>query len=194
MKASQRRALIIVMVINALTFAGMVVGSWVSGSSALLSGTLDNLGDALTYALSLAAVSAGALAKARVAMFKGILILCAAAAVAAQILWRLYHLEAPLIAAMGTAALLNLIANCVCLAILVPHRHEDINMSSVYECSRNDVMEGLAVLATVGGVYLTGSPWPDLLVATGLLVMFTRSALRVLAAARREVTSARQTA
>ncbi|MCY4564263.1 MAG: cation transporter, partial [Gammaproteobacteria bacterium] len=52
----QRRVLTWVFSINVVTFAVMVTGSVLSGSSALLSGTLDNLGDALTYALSFAVV------------------------------------------------------------------------------------------------------------------------------------------
>ncbi len=190
LEASQRRVLIIVMLINAVTFVGMVAASWLSQSSALLSGTLDNLGDTLTYALSLLVVGAGALAKAKVAMFKGILILAAAGAVAVQIIWRLYHLEVPIVTTMGIAAVLNLVANAVCLTLLTPHRHDDVNMSSVYECSRNDVAEGLAVLATVMAVFVFDSAWPDLIVATALLIVFARSATRVLGQARAEMKAA----
>ena len=56
--AAHRRVLTIVMVINFVTFGGMVFAAWLSQSSALLSGTLDNLGDALTYAMSLMVVTA----------------------------------------------------------------------------------------------------------------------------------------
>ena len=70
LQAGQRRVLTWVLAINALTFAMMVVGSVVSGSSSLLSGALDNLGDAITYAVSLAVVGAGCAAKARVAFLK----------------------------------------------------------------------------------------------------------------------------
>lgn len=67
-----------VLMINVATFAMMVGGSLVSGSSSLLSGTLDNFGDALTYAFSLAVVGSGSVAKARVALLKGLLISAAA--------------------------------------------------------------------------------------------------------------------
>ena len=145
---SQRRVLIYVMMINCITFIGMVTASWLSHSSALLSGTLDNLGDALTYALSLAVVSASALAKARVALFKGILILLAAMVVAGQIIWRLQNPETPVVETMSIAATLNLVANGLCLWLLSRHKNDDVNMRSVYECSRNDVYEGVAVIVT----------------------------------------------
>jgi Co/Zn/Cd efflux system component len=167
----------------------MVAGSVLSGSSVLLSGTLDNLGDALTYALSLAVVGAASVVKARVALFKGLLILGAALAVAVQIGWRLSHLEAPVVETMGIAAILNLGANAFCLWLLHPHRSSDVNMASVWECSRNDVIEGFAVIATTLAVWALGSGWPDVLVATVLLVLFLRSAGRVIVSAWREMRS-----
>ena len=183
LEARQRKVLVTVLLINLATFIMMVAASVHSGSSALLSGTLDNLGDALTYALSLATVGAATVVKARVALFKGMLISLAAIVVASQIVWRLQDPTAPIVETMGAAALLNLLANLVCLALLTPHRHEDVNMASVWECSRNDVYEGVAVIVTTVLVWITSSGWPDILVATVLLILFARSALRVLRSA-----------
>jgi Co/Zn/Cd efflux system component len=187
MEARQKRVLIIVLSINAATFLMVVAAAILARSSSLLSGGLDNLGDALTYALSLAVVGASARAKARVAVFKGLLILGAAIAVGIQIAWRLTHPTVPLFETMGLAALLNLGANAWCLYLLSPYRRGDVNMASAWECSRNDVWEGFAVLAAAAGVWLFGTGWPDLIIASALLVMFLRSALRVLGSAWREL-------
>ena len=183
LQTRQRRVLGWVFGINVVTFGVMVAGSMLSGSSALLSGALDNLGDALTYALSFAVVGASARAKARVAVVKGLLILGAALAVAVQIGWRLTDLQAPVASTMSAAAVVNLVANLVCLRLLTPYRDGDVNMSSSFECSRNDVIEGVAVIGAAGAVWLFASPWPDLLVAVVLLAIFLRSASRVLARA-----------
>lgn len=187
LEGRQRRVLAWVFGINVATFAMMVAGSVLSGSSALLSGTLDNLGDAVTYALSLAVVGGSVRAKARVAMVKGLLIFGAALAVAAQIAWRLTELDAPVASTMSVAAVLNLVANAVCLKLLTPHRASDVNMSSSWECSRNDVIEGVAVVAAAAAVWIFASPWPDLVVAVVLLGIFLRSASRVLRNAWREL-------
>ena len=183
--ARQRRVLLVVMAINIVTFGLMVAASVLSGSSALLSGTLDNLGDAVTYLLSFAVVGASATAKARVALFKGLMILAAAGAVAFQIGWRVLHPEVPVVATMGAASLLNLGANLWCLRLLTPYRSGDLNMASAWECSRNDVFEGCAVVLTAAGVWALDSGWPDVVVAAVLLVLFLRSAGRVLANATR---------
>lgn len=191
MQARHRRVLWIVLLINLATFLMMVGASWYSHSSSLLSGALDNLGDAATYLLSLLVVGAGVAAKARVALFKGVLILAAAVAVAAQIGWRLAHPQVPLFESMGLAALLNLAANGFCLWLLTPYRNDDVNLASAWECARNDIFEGVSVVLAAGLVALFGAGWPDLLVAIALLVVFLRSSLRVLRIAMTELRASR---
>ena len=185
MEARQRQVLMIVLAINIATFVMMLSAANYSGSSSLLSGSLDNLGDALTYLLSIAVIGASTRAKAKVALLKGLLILGAAMAVAVQVGWRLAHPEVPIFEAIGIAALLNLAFNGICLWLLTPYRHGDVNMASAWECSRNDVFEGFAVLLAAVGVWLFDAGWPDLLIAAALLVMFLRSAWRVLRSAWR---------
>jgi Co/Zn/Cd efflux system component len=183
----ERRVLITVLTINVGTFLMMVAASVLSGSSSLLSGTLDNFGDAVTYALSLAVVGSSVTAKARVALVKGLLIGGAALAVALRIVWSLANPEVPVVGTMGLAAMLNLAANAGCLWLLMPYRYGDVNMASAWECSRNDIYEGCAVIVATLGVWLIGSGWPDLLVAAILLALFTRSASRVIRAAWRQM-------
>jgi Co/Zn/Cd efflux system component len=187
LRERQRGTLKVVFWINAAMFLVIATAALVADSSALLSDSLDNLGDALTYALSLFVVSRGTTAKARVALFKGWLILLAAAVVAVQILYRLSVQTVPVFELMGIFSLVALAANSLCFQLLWRHRHEDVNMSSVWECSRNDIATNLAVFLAAGGVWLTGSGWPDLLVATCLVVLLMRSAFRVIGSARKEL-------
>ena len=186
MQAKQRRVLVIVLIINLATFAMMALAAWRSYSSSLLSGSLDNLGDALTYVVSLAVVGASTQMKGRVALLKGFLILGAAIAVGVQIVWRLANPQIPLFESMGVAALLNLGATAVCLGLLTPYRSGDIKMASAWECSRNDIYEGFAVILAALLVWVFGAGWPDLLIAAALLILFLRSATRVLRAAWKE--------
>jgi len=183
----QRGTLRIVLGINAVMFLVIVTAALYGRSTALLADSLDNLGDALTYSLSLYAVSRGTTVKARVALFKGGLIFLAACAVAAQISWRLVYPSTPVFEVMGVFSLLGLAANSLCLYLLWRHRHEDVNMSSVWECSRNDIASNLSVLVAAGAVWFTGSGWPDILVATALVWLLMRSAFRVISAALAEL-------
>ncbi|MBN2337162.1 MAG: cation transporter [Acidobacteria bacterium] len=185
----QRGTLRVVLGINAVMFVVIAAAALHARSSALLADSLDNLGDALTYALSLWAVARGARVKAKVALFKGALILVAALVVIARVAWSLFVPLTPVFEVMGAFSLAGLLANSVCLYLLRRHRREDINMSSVWECSRNDIASNLSVFAASGGIWLTGSAWPDTVVALGLTLLLVRSSLRVIGGAIRELRS-----
>lgn len=176
----QRGTLIKVLLINAVMFAVIVFAALYGKSTALLSDSLDNLGDAMTYGLSLFAVSRNSQTKARVALFKGGLIFAASAGVVAQIVNRLANPELPSYQVMGIFSLAGLAANGLCLYLLWRHRHEDINMSSVYECSRNDIASNLSVIIAAIGVWALDNHWPDLIVAALLATLLLLSSIRVL--------------
>jgi Co/Zn/Cd efflux system component len=187
LREKQRGTLHIVLGINAAMFLVIAMAAVYGRSTALLADSLDNLGDALTYALSLYAVSRGAAVKARVALFKGGLIFLAACTVAAQIIYKLFVPSVPVFEVMGAFSLLALVANSLCLYLLWRHRHEDVNMSSVWECSRNDIASNFAVFLAAGAVWITSSGWPDILVALGLVWLLMRSAIRVVSSAMLEL-------
>lgn len=190
MRENQRGTLRIVLAINALMFLVIVgAGLW-SKSSALLSDSLDNLGDALAYALSLYVVSRSASAKGGAALFKGGLIFLAAAAIAFQIGYRLLNPAVPVFEIMGAFSLLGLVANGTCLFLLWRHRNEDVNMASVWECSRNDIASNLSVFLASGLVRVTHAGWPDIVVASLLVLLLLRSAIRVVGAGWRELAPA----
>ncbi|MBP9035171.1 MAG: cation transporter [Pseudomonadales bacterium] len=173
--------------INAAMFAVIVVAALYAKSTALLSDSLDNLGDALTYALSLYVVSRSVEAKARVALFKGGLIFLGASVVVAQVVWKLIHPVVPAFELMGAFSLIGVTANGICLWLLWRHRGDDINMSSVYECSRNDIASNLSVFVAAVGVWVFESGWPDIIVASCLAMLLLRSSARVLLGAVQEL-------
>lgn len=186
----QRGTLKIVLGINAVMFLVVALASIYGSSTALLADSLDNLGDALTYGISFYAVAWDTAGKAKVALFKGGLILLAACVVVGQLVYRIWVPTTPIFEVMGAFSLLGLLANSVCLYLLWQHRQEDVNMSSVWECSRNDIASNLSVFIAAGAVWLTGSGWPDILVALGLVWLLTRSSIRVIASALTELRAA----
>lgn len=187
LRETQRGTLQAVLVINAVMFLVIVVAAQFAKSTALFADSLDNLGDAMTYGLSLMVVASGIVAKAKVALFKGALILLAALVVAGQIGYKFVEPEVPIFGLMGAFSLVALAANSVCLALLWRHRNEDINMSSVWECSRNDIATNISVFVAAGAVWFFEAGWPDVVVATALVVMLLRSSTRVISAALEEI-------
>lgn len=183
----QKKTLFLVLIINAFMFIAVIIAALYANSSSLLSASIDNLGDTITYALSIYAVSRGNLAKAKVSLIKGLLILGAAMAVTGQILYKIVIPATPIFEVMGVMTIVALIANFTCLMLLWRHRNEDINMSSVWECSRNDVIENLTVLVAAIGVWLTQSQWPDTIVAILLIIILYRSAYRIIRRSKTEI-------
>jgi cation diffusion facilitator family transporter len=182
-KAEQRRVLILVMVINLVMFVAEFGGGVLARSSALMADSVDMLGDAVVYALSLYALSRGPRWEAGAALAKGGIILVFGIAVVVEIVDKIVNGVPPsstLMLAFGSAAL---IANLTCLAMLWRFRSENVNMSSTFECSRNDVASNIGVLIAAGLVAATGTAWPDIAVGGVIAIIFLRSAWRVLAEA-----------
>lgn len=187
LRERQSATLKIVLAINAAMFVAGVGAGIYAGSSALLSDSLDNLGDAATYGLSLYAVHHSTRAKAQVAFFKGGLILLAAIIVFGQVIYKLLVPAVPIFEIMGVVSILALAGNSVCLFLLTRHKTDDVNMSSVWECSRNDIFSNVSVFVAAAAVWFTGSGWPDIFIALALVVLFLRSAYRVFSNASREL-------
>ena len=168
-----------VLAINVVMFFVELVSGVLARSTALLADSLDNLGDSLTYGLSIYAVRRGQRAKARVALFKAALILAAGLFVLGQVVYATIRPGVPVFETMGAVAMLALAANGTCLALLWKHRAEDINMSSVWECSLNDIASNISVVLAAMLVWATESGWPDLAVGLALAALFLRSAFKV---------------
>jgi Co/Zn/Cd efflux system component len=183
----QKNTLVKVLWINAVMFVVIACAAFYGGSTTLLSDSVDNLGDALTYGFSLYVVSQSVKAKARVALFKGVLILLGASVVISQVVWKLMYPVVPTYEVMGVFGLAGVAANGVCLWLLWPHRSEDINMSSVFECSGNDMASSTSVLLAAVGVWLFDSGWPDIIVASLLSIVLFKSAVHVIRNAVQEM-------
>jgi Co/Zn/Cd efflux system component len=151
-----------------------------AGSVSLVADSLDMLGDALVYGFSLYVVARGAKMKAISALLKGGIMAAFGLFVLGQAIYKIIVPQVPVFEAMGAIGLLALAANGSCLALLWRHRADDINMSSVWLCSRNDIIANVSVLFAAFGVWLSGSGWPDILVGLALAALFLRSALFVL--------------
>lgn len=179
-----------VLSINAVMFAVELTAGLVSASVSLLADSLDMLGDALVYGFSIYVVARGARMKAHAAMFKGGIMAVFGFFVLGQAVYRIVYPQVPVFETIGAVGLLALAANGICFLLLWRHRADDINMSSVWLCSRNDIIANVSVLFAAAGVWLTHSGWPDILVGLALAALFLRSALSVLRSAAKELREA----
>lgn len=176
----QSKVLWTVLGINAVMFGvELLAGIW-SNSLALTGDSLDMLGDAIAYGSSLYVINMGRKAHARSAMLKGSIMFLSAVAVFARAAYQLAFNTPPELKMMSGVGIVALCANLFCLYLLTQHRDDNINMSSVWLCSRNDIIANTSVLGAVGLVYLTGSSLPDIVVGIFLAFVFAKSAGAVL--------------
>jgi Co/Zn/Cd efflux system component len=176
----QSSTLKIVLGINAVMFIVELTAGLIGSSVSLVGDSLDMLGDALVYGFSIYVVARGARMKAKAALFKGGIMAAFGLFVLGQAVYKMLFPQIPVFEAIGAIGLLALVANSICFVLLWRHRSDDINMSSVWLCSRNDIIANVWVLFAAGGVWVTRSGWPDILVGLALAALFLRSALFVL--------------
>lgn len=183
----QSSVLKMVLAINAVMFVVELTAGLISGSVSLVADSLDMLGDSLVYGFSIYVVARGVRLKAIAALFKGGIMAAFGLFVLGQAIYKILFPHVPVFEAIGAIGLLALAANSVCLFLLWRHRADDINMSSVWLCSRNDIIANVSVLFAAIGVWLMHSGWPDILVGLALSALFLRSALFVLRGAITEL-------
>jgi cation diffusion facilitator family transporter len=183
LRADQRRVLLIVLAINLVMFVVEFGAGFIARSSALMADSVDMLGDAFVYVLSLFALARGPRWQAGAALAKGVLILLLGAWILVEIAGKVRDgvvPSSPLMLTFGTVALA---ANITCLALLWRFRKSNVNMSSTFECSRNDVVSNIGVLAAAGLVMMLDSAWPDIAIGGIIALIFLRSAIKVLSEA-----------
>ena len=179
-QAEQRRVLQIVLAINAVMFVTEFTAGAIAGSAALMADSVDMLGDALVYGLSIFALSRSDRWKGGAALAKGIFILAFGIGIAIDIFVKIKSGIPPSSTLMLVFGGIALAANLICLRLLWRFREQDVNMASTFECSRNDVVSNVGVLAAAGVVALTASPWPDIVIGALIAALFLRSAFHVI--------------
>lgn len=182
MKVKQSKTLKIVLLINIFLFCLTAYYGWTTNSTSLMSESIDDFGDAVTYALSLYVVYKSNQIKAKVAFVKGCLILLGAIFVLSQVIQHVIDNTVPIFETMGVVAFIALLLNFTCFFLLTKYREQDINMSSVWECSRNDILNNASIIVASVLVWITNLGWADIAVGLVLSLLLLKSSFKVLKA------------
>lgn len=184
--ADYKRRLWLVIALNAGMFVVEMIAGQMAGSQALQADSLDFLGDALTYGISLAVIGAPVRVRCNAAIAKGTSLFVMGLWVFGSTLWRVLHADVPEAGIMGGIGFLALLSNLASVFLLLRYKEGDANVRSVWLCSRNDAVGNVAVMVAALGVWGVASGWPDLLVAMIMAGLFLSSALQILRQALRE--------
>ena len=179
-RQQQRYVLQLVLAVNLIMFCVEFGAGLVARSTALLGDSLDMLGDTLVYAFSLYVLNKDRAWRARSALIKGGVMLAFGVGVFVTAIVRLQAGVIPLVPAMVGIGALALVANAFCFALLWRHRTSDLNLTSTWLCSRNDLVANGAVIVAALLVAQLHSVWPDVLIGVGIAGLFVWTALGVL--------------
>ena len=188
-----KRILWIALAVNLAMFVVEIGAGVAAQSVSLLADSLDFLGDAGNYGISLFVLGMAIHWRARASLLK-------AASMGAFGLWiavtTINHAMAgtvPAAPVMGVVGALALASNFAVALLLYRWRAGDSNMRSVWICTRNDAIGNLAVLAAAAGVFGSGSGWPDYVVAAIMSGLALVGAFQVTRHAIAELRQSRET-
>ncbi|HYR64495.1 MAG TPA: cation transporter [Reyranella sp.] len=160
-----RRILWVALAVNLAMFFVEIGAGLAAQSVSLLADSLDFLGDAGNYGISLFVLGMALQWRARASLLKAASMAAFGAWVAVTTAQHAIAGTVPAAPLMGAVGALAFVANLGVAALLYRWRAGDSNMRSVWICTRNDAIGNLAVLAAAAGVFGSGTGWPDYLVA-----------------------------
>lgn len=170
----------IVLAINAAMFLVEGAAGLLAHSTSLLADALDMFGDALVYGFSLFVLARSTRWQAGAALAKGVFMLAFGLGVLGEAIYKAFHPVMPGVATMSIVGGLALAANLICFFVLYRHRGDNLNMSSTWLCSRNDLVANVGVLLAAAGTYALASRWPDIVVGVIIAGLFLAASFGVL--------------
>jgi len=160
-----RRVLWVALSLNLAMFFVEIGAGLAAQSVSLLADSLDFLGDAGNYGLSLFVLGMALRWRARASLLKAASMAAFGLWVAATTIQHAVVGTVPAAPVMGVVGALAFATNLGVAALLYRWREGDSNMRSVWICTRNDAIGNLAVLVAAAGVFGSGTGWPDYIVA-----------------------------
>ena len=165
-----KKVLFLVLFINLGMFFVEVVNGFISHSNALLADSLDMLGDAFVYGISIAVLFKHPSVRAKASLVKGITMLLLGLFVVGGSIFKIINPIIPIAETITIIGSLALLVNAVSFVLLLKHKAKDLNVRSAWICSRNDVVANIGVIIAGLLVARFNSMWPDVVV--GLIIAF----------------------
>lgn len=176
----EHKTLRVLLAINGAMFFVEIVTGWLAESTGLIADSLDMFADAAVYGVSLYAVGKAATMQMRAARFSGYLQLILAFGALFEVSRRFLVGSDPEPPLMIGVALLALVANLTCMALIAKHRQGGAHMRASWIFSPNDVIANVGVILAGALVAWTGSHLPDLVVGAIIALVVLSGAIRIL--------------
>lgn len=181
---SQKQALWIALVLNAIMFAIEVYSGIRGNSTSLLADGLDMLSDAAVYAIALIAIGRSSSFKANAALMSGFALLILGCGLLLEVLRRFTYGAAPDGPWMIIVAAIALLVNVIVLRLLSRQRSGEVHLRAAWIFTRADVVANVAVILSGIAVLLTGYRYFDLVVGAAIGTFVIREAWEIISEAK----------
>ncbi len=178
--AADKKLLWTVLIINFGVFAIEIVAGLIANSMGLVADSLDELADALVYALSIYAITGPALAKRRIARSSGVLQLALALWGFIEVARRFFGDEpVPNFIVMIALSLIALTGNAASLYFLKKSASQEVHIKATQIFTSNDVFVNIGVIVSAVLVAVLHSKVPDLIVGAIVFAIVLRGAVQI---------------
>lgn len=170
-----------------ISFSAAIYGK----SSAVLADSIDFIGDAGSYALSMYVLKKGKSLRAWVSVIKAITMLIFSLSVVIYTVMRFEIGTPPNYEVMGISGLLGIISHLICVFYLYKFKDGDSNQRSTWVCTINDLISNTLTVLASYFVMLYNSVMPDMIVAFIIVGIAIYGALTILKKAIKEIKEVR---
>jgi cation diffusion facilitator family transporter len=178
-------------ILNAVMFVAEVAVGLLGNSSGLIADGLDMLGDALAFAIALAAISRGPAFKTSAARVSGTILLLLGIGVLLDAVRRWFMGGVPDGPTMVVVSTIALAVNATVLKLLSKHRDAGAHLRATWIFTRADVVANIAVILSGLAVLVTGVRSVDLIVGGAIGVYVIKEAIEIFVDARPARTESR---
>ncbi len=187
-----KKALWIVFWIHFFMFFVVFVAGIMAESSALLADSLDFIGDAANYALTMFVMSRGVWLRASASIIKALTMLGFGIPMLFYAISRYTTQTVPNYEVMNLTGMVGILAHMICIYYLYRFRKGDSNLLSVWICTINDLIGNILIVIASYFVMTTNSIVPDVIAATIIVTIALYGACVILNRALSELKALRE--
>ena len=182
--SAERKTLRVALALNLTMFVIGTIAGLLAESTGLLADALDMLTDAITYGLSLMAISRGLAFKKNAARWSGGILVVLGFGIILDVVRRWFFGSEPVGSVMMVYSTVSFAVNLYVLTQVAKFHRGEVHLRASYICTRADVIANLAVFASGGIVAVTGLSIVDLIIGSLIGLYVLKEAVEILVEAK----------
>ena len=183
--SAERKTLRVALALNLTMFVIGTIAGLLAESTGLLADALDMLTDAITYGLSLMAISRGLAFKKNAARWSGGILVVLGFGIILDVVRRWFFGSEPVGSVMMVYSTVSFAVNLYVLTQVAKFHRGEVHLRASYICTRADVIANLAVFTSGGIVAVTGLSIVDLIIGSLIGLYVLKEAVEILLEAKK---------